>query len=80
MIGQPDEASPLGPQCFFRKKSTMSSSRLCVPLRLQRGCWRRSCCCWCLVVGMVAVVAIVLSVAVGVAGGQSVRNMSVLPG
>ena len=33
-----------------------------------------------LVVGMVAVVAIVLSVAVDVAGGESMRNMSVLRG
>ena len=36
---------------------------------------RRSCCRRCLGVGMVAVVAIVLSVAVHVAGGESVRNM-----
>ena len=49
-------------------------------LRLPHGCGRRACCCRCLVVGMVAVVEITLSVAVDVAGGGSVRNMSVLRG
>ena len=45
-----------------------------------RGCGRRSCCCRYLKVGKIPVVPIVLSVAVDVAGGQSVRNMFVLHG
>ena len=43
-----------------------------------RGCGRHSCCCRCLVVGVVAVVPIVLSVAVDAAVGKSVRNFSAL--
>ena len=67
---------------FFSKKKKKRRVRplLLEMLRLPIGSVRRSCCGRCLVVGMDAVVAIVLSVAVDVAGGESVRNMSVLRG
>ena len=61
------------------KFCVFSQGRVCLARwfelsRLLRGCGHRSCCCRCLVVGKVAVVPIVLSVAVDVAGGELVRN------
>ena len=73
---------PLG-RDFFTLFLRMSQrrvrlARLFELMRLLRGCGRRFCCCRCLVVGKVAVVLVVLSVAVDAAGGESVRNMSAL--
>ena len=83
VFGQHPSADSLGP--LFLKLSYLEESpqkvrlvRLFELLRLLRGCGRRSCGCRCLVVGKVAIVPIVLSVAVVVDGGESVRNMSVL--
>ena len=64
---------------FTKKVNGEFVLRACFELlRLLRGCGRRSCFCRRLVVGKVAVVPIVLSVAVDGAGGESVRNMLVL--
>ena len=62
---------------YERSQRRVRLARLFEPLRSLRGRGRRSCCCRCLVVGKVAVVPILLGVAVDVAGGESVRNMSV---
>ena len=73
---------PPGPffSTFLDKVSGESVLRLFMPFRLRRVCERRSCCCRCLVVGKIAVVPIVLSVAGDVAGGESVFDVSELRG
>ena len=63
---------------FEKSERRVRLARLFELLRLLPGCGRLSCSCRCLVVGKVAVVPIRLSVAVHAAGGESVRNMSVL--
>ena len=63
---------PPGALFFLSKNENHRQVRLArkfVQLRLPRGCGRRSCCRRCLVVGTVAAVPIVVSVAVDAAGG-----------
>ena len=65
---------------FFFEKSQrrVRLPRLFELLCLLPRCGRRSGCCRYLVVDKIGVVPIVLSVAVGIAGGESMRNVSVL--
>ena len=83
LFGQHVSAARPGPLVFFHISLHKANGGLVLRACLSCDVWCAIAgaglsCCRCHVVGKVDVVPIVWSVAVDVAGGESVRNMSVL--